>query len=245
MERKRLVHQLDTPYSSVQWPRVSPEDQDTALELLCSLFSPLGDYRRAHLVPSRGKRSKRKSKGKTSEDQNTEIEDTRPSPPPPPELSGFVDVGLASITRVLQQYGQASVVSSSSDKGSQRTSEGLPYTMIFVARSGHSSAFHSHFPQMVAVASRSRPDQPAIRLVGFSKSCEDRLSDCLGIPRVSSVALRANAPLSKPLLDFVREKVPIVDIPWVKELTTGFQETKVKTIEAPVGRKKQRVTAET
>ncbi|TLS29883.1 hypothetical protein PpBr36_03378 [Pyricularia pennisetigena] len=238
MERKRLLHQLDTPYSAVQWPHVLPEDQDTVLELLCSLLSPLGDYRRAHLAPSRGKRSKKKSKRQASDGQTPGSERVKP---PPPELSAFVDVGLASITRCLQENSESSIISSSDDQQSPENSKRTPYAMILVARSGHSSAFHSHFPQMVAMASQSRPDQPSIRLVGFSKSCEDRLSDCLGVPRVSSVALRAGAPLSKPLIEFVRQNVPVIEIPWVKEVAAGYQETKIKTVEASVGRKKQRV----
>ncbi|TLD15488.1 uncharacterized protein PgNI_01303 [Pyricularia grisea] len=238
MERKRLLHQLDTPYSAVQWPHVLPEDQDTVLELLCSLLSPLGDYRRAHLVPSKGKRSKKKSKKQASDGQPPGSERPRP---PPPELSAFVDIGLANITRCLQEDSGSSIISPSGDEKSHENLKGTPYAMILVARSGHSSAFHSHFPQMVAMASQSRPNQPAIRLVGFSKSCEDRLSDCLGIPRVSSVALRAGAPLSKPLIGFVRQNVPAIEIPWVEEVAAGYQETKIKTIEAPVGRKKQRI----
>ncbi|TLD30512.1 hypothetical protein PspLS_02338 [Pyricularia sp. CBS 133598] len=238
MERKRLLHQLDTPYSAVQWPDVLPEDQDTVLELLCSLLSPLGDYRRGHLVPSKGKRSKKKSKEQASDGQTPGSERPRP---PPPELSAYVDVGLASITRCLQDDSESSSIVSGGDQQTPGNLKGPPYSMILVARSGHSSAFHSHFPQMVAMASKSRPDQPAIRLLGFSKSCEDRLSDCLGVPRVSSVALRAGAPLSKPLIEFVQQHVPIIEIPWVEEVTAGYQETKIKTVEAPVGRKKQRV----
>ncbi|KAI6530366.1 hypothetical protein MCOR10_003424 [Pyricularia oryzae] len=202
-------------------------------------ISGFGDYRRAHLVPSKGKRTKKKSKKQASDGQTPGSERPRP---PPPELSAFVDVGLASITRCLQQDSESSVISSSGDQQSPENLKGTPYAMILVARSGHSSAFHSHFPQMVAMASKSHPDQPAIRLVGFSKSCEDRLSDCLGVPRVSSVALRPGAPLSKPLIEFVRQHVPVIEIPWVKEVVDGYQETKIKTVEAPIGRKKQKVT---
>ncbi|KAK3357399.1 hypothetical protein B0T25DRAFT_566688 [Lasiosphaeria hispida] len=40
MERKRIVHVLDTPYTAVGWPKVSQEDQDVILELLCHTDSP-------------------------------------------------------------------------------------------------------------------------------------------------------------------------------------------------------------
>ncbi len=45
---------------------------------------------------------------------------------------------------------------------------------MFVARGDHNAAFDSHFPQMVAVASRRHPDQQPVRLVGFSRACGDR-----------------------------------------------------------------------
>ncbi len=117
-----------------------------------------------------------------------------------------------------------------------------PYAVVFVARSGQSSAFHCHFPQIVARASQSRPTDSPIRLVGFSKACEDRLSAALGIPRVSSVALREDAPHSKGLVDFVREHVAPIEVSWLREVQSGnFLETKIDGVPTKVGTKKQRV----
>jgi ribonuclease P/MRP protein subunit POP3 len=132
-----------------------------------------------------------------------------------------VDLGLASISRSLE------------NRPNQE-----PYAVVFVARSGQPSAFHSQFPQMVAVASTSR--EP-IRLVGFSKSCEERLSSCLGIPRVSSIGLRDGVPQAKALLEFVRQHVPPVEMTWLPEAKAGqYLETKINALEVPVGTKKSR-----
>jgi ribonuclease P/MRP protein subunit POP3 len=91
---------------------------------------------------------------------------------------------------------------------------------------------------MVAVASSTT--EP-IRLVGFSRSCEDRLSSCLGIPRVSSIGLREGVPQAKALLDFVRQHVPAVDMHWLQETKRGeYLETKINALEVPVGTKKQK-----
>lgn len=239
MDRKRLVHQLDTPYSAVEWPQIQQDDQDSILELLCNLLSPLGEYRRKYTSRSKGKRSKAKQKEQSQAGEAPAAEAVKP---PPPELGKYVDVGLASITRGLQQPAATGnpggpKTRSGNSKASGDAAGNIPYAVVFVARSGQSSAFHCHFPQMVAVASESSP----VRLVGFSKACEDRWSECLGIPRASSVALRADAPQSQALLDFVRQKVALVEVPWLKEAATaGYQETKINTTEAPVGRKKQR-----
>jgi ribonuclease P/MRP protein subunit POP3 len=127
--------------------------------------------------------------------------------------------------------------------GGDSSAGAKPYAVVFVARSGQSSAFHCHFPQIVALAAQARPPDNPIRLVGFSKACEDRLSAALGIPRVSSVALREDAPHAKGLIDFVREHVAPVEISWLREAQSGeFLETKIDGVPTKIGTKKPRVS---
>ncbi len=169
--------------------------------------------------------------------------------PPVPELASHVDVGLSKISRSLQVMsgkdkpavpsGGAPSKSGAADDGG----DSRPYAVVFVARSGQSSAFHCHFPQIVALAARSQSSDTPIRLVGFSKACEDRLSAALGIPRVSSVALREDTPHAKGLVDFVREHVPPVEVSWLREARSGkFLETKIDGVPTKVGTKKPRVS---
>ena len=61
-----------------------------------SLLAPLGQYRSAHIQPSKGKRD-RKKKHKASGTNPNELA------PPAPELQPYVDVGLATVTRSLQK----------------------------------------------------------------------------------------------------------------------------------------------
>lgn len=95
---------------------------------------------------------------------------------------------------------------------------------------------------MVAVASKSQQLSEPIRLVGFSKACEDKLSTYLGIPRVTSIAIRGNdMAQSKALVDFVRKRVPVIEAPWLEQVGKGeYHETKINTIQAPIGQKRQR-----
>ncbi|KAF6837893.1 hypothetical protein CPLU01_02779 [Colletotrichum plurivorum] len=214
--RKKLVYSVDTPYSAAQWPDISFEDQDTILELLCSLLAPLGQHRQRHVTPSEGKRAakrKRKDEGIASK---TAEQDSRP---PTPELASFVDVGLASITRNLEKLA-AQDSEKQPDESKLSADPVTPYTVIFVARSGQSSAFNCQLPQMVAVASNSTPPVSATRLVGYSKSCADRLSASLGIPRVSAVGVRVGAPMSKAFTEFVQSHVSPVRIAWLDEAPT-------------------------
>lgn len=148
-----------------------------------------------------------------------------------------MDVGLTNITRNL---------AASSHKSLARTDETgdlkqlPPYAVVFVVRSGPPSTFFSHLPQMVAVASRHLKEP--VRLVGFSKSCEEKLSACLGIPRVSSIALRAGeGGQLKALVDLVRKQVAPVEAPWLEDGGRGeFRETKINSIQAPIGAKRQK-----
>jgi len=187
----------------------------------------LGEYRRNHITPSRGKRSRAAQKEKPGG------ETAHPEKPPVPELSASVDVGLANVTRALEKSGTAS--------GGEVGDEDVVYSAVFVVRSGHPPAFSSHFPQMVAAASQRRPGRDAVRLVGFSKSCEERLGACIGIPRVSTVGLREGAPQSRALVDFIRARVPPVEVAWLDEAKDGKHlPTKINSAETTIGAKKQR-----
>ncbi|ORY59103.1 uncharacterized protein BCR38DRAFT_445632 [Pseudomassariella vexata] len=238
MEKKKFVFQLDTPYSAVLWPQVTSEDQDTILELLCSLLSPLGQYRSRHIQPSKGKRASKRKRREAG------VAEAEPTSPPAPEISTYVDVGLAAITRHLHSMAaggdkSAPVAASDLEPSAQKTS-GLYYTAIFLARAGQSSTLTNHLPQMVAVASETHPSRPPTRLVGLSKACQDRLSECIGIPCASCIGLREDAPNSKALIDFIREHVPVIDVPWLKEAQkTAHLETKIETIQTFVGQRRQ------
>ncbi|KZL80251.1 rnase p and rnase mrp subunit [Colletotrichum incanum] len=235
--RKKLVYSVDTPFSATQWPEITPEDQDAILELLCSLLSPLGQHRQRHMKPSEGKRA---AKRKRKEEGTALKEPAKSETPPMPELASFVDVGLMSITRNLEKLaaGQRGSEETSNDKTTTAGSP-TPYSVIFVARSGQSSAFNCQLPQMVAVASKSSPSAPPARLVGYSKPCADKLSACLGIPRVSSVGIRVGAPMSRALVEYVQQHVSPVRVAWLEEAEEAvYRSTQLKIDEKMVPAKK-------
>ncbi|KAI0887254.1 uncharacterized protein GGS22DRAFT_156561 [Annulohypoxylon maeteangense] len=235
-KKKKVVYQLDTPYSAVSWPSVTLEDQETLLEILCALLEPLGRHRSKYIQPSKGQRDK-KRKRKAPNTGSKEL-----ASPPIPELRTYVDVGLTTVTRHLQEMASKAhgVDSTLEEKLASQETSCSPYSVIFVARSGQSSILNGHFPQMVAVASKSNPSQTPIRLVGLSKSCEDRLSESLCIPRVSCIGLYEGAPNSKALVEFARQHVPPIESHWLQEARQAeYQETTINTIETFIGSKKQ------
>lgn len=159
--------------------------------------------------------------------------------PPTPAVAASVDIGLSTITRNLQA-GSRTSRNNAKPESKDVSSPSEPYSVIFIARSGPPSAFFSHLPQMIAVASKSQQLAEPVRLVGFSKACEERLSVCMGIPRVTSVALRADdTAQARALVDFVRKTVPAVEVPWLEEAGNGkYIQTKINDIQAPVGQKR-------
>jgi ribonuclease P/MRP protein subunit POP3 len=188
----------------------------------------LGQHRRAHIKPSKGKRAAKKQQEKTKDEDKTE-----PSLAPPlPAISASVDVGLNSIARNLKPE----------DAGTSKNSPQRQYSMIVVARGDQSSAFNCHFPQMVAVASKGLSPESKIRLVGISKPCSERLSLCLGVPRVSSVAILEDAPGAGALQDLVQKIVSPVDAAWLDPTSERrYLATNIKAIETTIGSKKVKI----
>lgn len=209
-----------------------------------SLLSPLGQYRRTHVKPSKGKKAaKAQQKRKNlSED----VIETEPSPPPPPELARHVDIGLNAITKKLASRCAATRASEKTSKSTPEDDVASPasgqgHAVIFVARGDQSSAFNCHFPKMVAAASQGTGEQEKIRLVGFSRPTMDRLSKCIGIPRVSSIGIARDAPGAKGLFDMVKEAVKPVEAPWLEKGSgPAYLPTKINAIETTIGPKRQK-----
>lgn len=154
-----------------------------------------------------------------------------------------IDVGLVAVTRRLQQSGtRVDAEHSKTDHAPNVTSETSrkSYAVVFVARAAQPSILNSHLPQLIAVASQACPGKEPIRLFGISKACEAILSEALGIPRASCIALDDDAPGSAMLLQFVREHVSPITLDWLAVSKTGnFQSTNIKHIATTIGTRKQ------
>ncbi|KAI1180000.1 hypothetical protein F4777DRAFT_530647 [Nemania sp. FL0916] len=234
-KKKKVIFHLDTPFSAAAWPQILSKDQETILELLCSLLSPLGYYRSQYIYASKGSRAKKRKRKEES--------DQEPKPlPPAPEIQSYIDVGLACVSRCLQTSTSEGLGPDSLPDGviSSEIPTSRFYSAIFVARSGQPNALSSHLPQMVAVACKSHPSQPPIRLVELPRACESRLCESLGIHRVSCIGIYANAPNSNALIDFTRNHVGIIQVPWLQEAGKAeYRAVKIKATETAIGDRKK------
>jgi hypothetical protein len=118
------------------------------------------------------------------------------------------------------------------------------FSAIFVPRASQPPILHAHLPQLVVTASLAHPELSVTRLVQLPKGCDARLSEALGLPRVSFIGILDGAPHSKSLVDLVRGCVPEIEIPWLAEAKKSvYLPVKINAIESfvpVVAQKKQK-----
>ncbi|TGO56258.1 hypothetical protein BCON_0080g00160 [Botryotinia convoluta] len=242
--KTKTIYELDTPFTSANWPQVSFKDQETIVELLCSLLSPIGAYRSNHITPSKGKRSKKRKR------RDLKSENERPSEiPSSPEISSYIVTGLNSIHRMLEESskrgfetkeslntGPETRLQSNEVDSSTQSPPHTHFSAIFVARSNQHPIFDSHLPQLLNTASKAYSTKPSTRLVQLPKGSETRIAAALGLPRVSFLGILDDAPNSKALVDLIRDCVGEIEIPWLNEAKKAeFLETKINSIQTTIG----------
>lgn len=192
------------------------------------MLSPIGQHRRTHLRPSKGKREAKRKAPATV----VKSDDGVPKPAKP-ELVDHVVVGFSAITRGLE-----SMSGHNETFNTKESSEEL-YNMIFVSRGNQSAAFNCHFPKLVGAASKRCASTEDIKLVGLSKPCSDRLASCLGIARVSSLAIKKDAPGVEALWAFVNNHVAPVDVAWLDNSTSiQYKPAHIAAVETTIGPKR-------
>ncbi|KAH8589358.1 hypothetical protein B0O99DRAFT_599983 [Bisporella sp. PMI_857] len=260
MDKKpKTIFQLDSSFTSAQWPEISANDQDTILELLCNLLTPIGQHRATNTAPSKGKRFKKRKRLEAKLNPTSQP----PAPtPPPPEISSHVCIGLNSITRLLATSSRLSKPDTSCEQNQNESAAGLSslsssgkevatikhendrvkhFSVIFTTRSSLPSALKTHLPLLAHTASLAYPSLPATRLVQLSDGTEERLCTALGLPRVSFLGLKGGAPHATSLVELVMAVVKEIEVPWLSTEEIGkYLPAKVNVIDTFVGEKVKR-----
>jgi ribonuclease P/MRP protein subunit POP3 len=192
-----------------------------------SLIAPLGDHRRTHTHPSKGKKRKRNI-GPTTQDDSTKAE----TAPPAPEIGKHLLIGLNSVTRHLEALAAKNApptvpVSDSSEREDaeapkEKDPEVIlrPLSMVILTHPKPSlSPAHVHLPTLVHLSTLSTVSAPATttRLITLPTSAEARLASTLHIPRVGALAIYADAPATKGLEEYVYEHVGVTESKWIDE----------------------------
>ncbi|KAF8857286.1 hypothetical protein BDZ45DRAFT_623933 [Acephala macrosclerotiorum] len=257
MERKpKTICQLDTPFTQVEWPRISDSDQTHLFELLCSTLKPIGQHRANHVTPlaSKGKRSQKRkrqeAKSKTSSNSDVEIQETSTAPPPRPEIQNHVTVGLNSILRHLQELSRESKPGREAQGGSNETTENSGdaaqekgdvtefghLAAIFALPASPPNILTTHLPTLIHTASLSHPSLPPTRLIPLSTPQITQVAAILSLARVSHIGILDSAPGAEGLLKMVRETVPEIEINWMNEVKKGmYLGVKINAVETLLG----------
>ena len=178
------------------------------------LLAPIGDHQRKYVLPSQGKRARKKLKLEATS------RDLGPSPPPPPEIKKHITIGFSCTHRALEaltaqlrperEDAQEHVYDKDHAEGDVK-----PIAAIFIDRSSQPPIMHNHLPVLVLTASTALQSETDIRLVTLPNGSSPRLSSALHIPHAGQIGVLQDAPDARPLLDLVREKVPAIDKSWL------------------------------
>jgi ribonuclease P/MRP protein subunit POP3 len=80
---------------------------------------------------------------------------------------------------------------------------------------------YTHLPTLAALVSARHPTKPAIRIVQLRASVEAKVCEALGLPRAAIVGVFEDAPGAGPLIEYVRETLDAVEVPWTREIGDG------------------------
>ncbi|KAH6877937.1 hypothetical protein BKA58DRAFT_85756 [Alternaria rosae] len=226
------VFKTSSPFSETQWPEITREDEEVILELLSNLITPLGDHRRTHIHPSKGKKRKRNTK--TNEDGPDMLGNT----PSSPEIGNHLVVGINHVTRHLEALAAKNAPTTVPVAYPKSTPEGTnentatadhsknslrPLSMVILTHPKPSlSPAHAHFPTLVHLSalspsSASTISEAATRFIPLQTTADTRLASSLHVPRVGAMGIYAGAPGAKTLELYVREHIGLTECKWVDE----------------------------
>ncbi|KAI8942196.1 hypothetical protein NX059_000282 [Plenodomus lindquistii] len=233
-QASKPVFKTSTPFTQTKWPHIAQDDQETIIDLVCNLIAPIGDHRRAHLHPSKGKKRKRTTDPFPNDTSSS-------TPPPPPEIGNHILTGLNAITRHLEHLvtrnAPATLLASKAPSSTAWAASIPPKTapdadelaiVIVTHPKPGSSLAHAHIPTLLHILTISphaaAPTALALntkpRLVSLPTSTDGRFANKLGITRVGALAIMQGAPGAKALIDHVRQHVPLTECAWVDEAMT-------------------------
>ncbi|KAE8446845.1 hypothetical protein EG329_011622 [Mollisiaceae sp. DMI_Dod_QoI] len=262
MERKpKTIFQLDTPFTAVEWPKISDKDQKLIFELLISVLAQIGQHRINHVTRSKGKRSQKRkrqeAKEKARSNADADIQEESSTALARPEIQKHVVVGLNSILRDLQALSQRSKphqkecepstqnpTTTSKERGDddlkivKKATQPSHFAALFALTPSptNPTLLSTHLPTLIYTASLSSPNLPAIRLIPLSLSHTQQLTTVLSLPRISHIGILDSAPGAEALIAVIREVVPEIKIPWLDEAKKGeYLGVKINAIKTFVG----------
>lgn len=111
--------------------------------------------------------------------------------------------------------------------------------ILFVCTTALPEPACNSLPLLLASASSTTAGAEPIRLVPVTDQSAAAIASALDLPRASMLGVSESAPGAKPLMQFVRETFPPVDVPWLRSgpLPAQYLPLKVETARLSVGKR--------
>ncbi|KAI5212536.1 hypothetical protein AUEXF2481DRAFT_5619 [Aureobasidium subglaciale EXF-2481] len=216
----RPVYKADTSVKSPLIPELSKDQNEIVLGLLGSLLEPIGRHRAAHTPKSSGKKSKKRKRS-----SEKAIELNAASEPLEPVILNYLTVGLNSTSRQLELEAASSKSGISSaaneDTGASKQAFARHLAVIFLPKPPENLVY-AHLPLLCYAPSvKYKEKSQQTRLVLLDSSCERTIAAAMGLTRAGVVGVFDDAPGSVSLLNYVRDNVVPVEVPWLEKALSG------------------------
>jgi ribonuclease P/MRP protein subunit POP3 len=184
-----------------------------------SLLEAVGRHRAAHIVKSSGKKSK-KRKRMSEQKTGPPIESKLLKP----EILRYLTVGLNTTSRRLETEAALSNPGALITVDKENKAEQTPWkrlAVVFLPKP-KDNLVYAHLPLLCYTCSVNRKDKAQqTRLVLLDPSCERTIATAMGLPRAGVIGVFEDAPGAAPLLEYVRENVNPVEVPWLEKALSG------------------------
>jgi ribonuclease P/MRP protein subunit POP3 len=141
-----------------------------------------------------------------------------------PEILRYLTVGLNSTSRHLETEAALSkpgaLVTVDKVEEAEQTSR-KRLAVVFLPKS-RDNLVYSHLPLLCHTSSAAQKDKAQrTRLVLLDPSYERTIATAMGLPRVGVIGVFNDAPDTSSLLEYVRENVDPVEVPWLEKALSG------------------------
>lgn len=190
-----------------------------ALLISYSLLEPVGRHRAVHTVKSSGRKSRKRKR--KSEQKTSPIIEPKPVEP---EILRYLTVGLNSTSRHLETEAALSKSGALTPVDKESKAERRPkkrLAVVFLPKP-KDNLVYAHLPLLCYTSSATQTDKAQqTRLVLLDPSSERTIATAMGLPRAGVIGVFDDAPGAGPLLDYVKENVDPVEVPWLENALSG------------------------
>lgn len=141
-----------------------------------------------------------------------------------PEITKYLTVGLNTTSRHLEAEAALSkpgVLEPMEKEGKAEQTSTKRLAAIFLPKP-KDNLVYAHLPLLCYTSSATQKDKAQqTRMILLDPSSERTIATAMSLPRAGVIGVCEDAPGAGPLLEYVRENVNPVEIPWLEKALSG------------------------